>query len=174
MSNVLVMVTGLPGTGKTTFAKHLADNIDGVHLNSDMVRSQMGKRGKYDIASKAAVYHELQSRAEENLQQGKHLIVDATLYKNILREPFIKLAKQNETPVFWIELKANEKVIKERVGKKRKYSEADFEVYLKIKAVYEPLEMSHLILWSDMMSVEEMIEKAKEYLNLSEMETSDW
>lgn len=161
------MITGLPGTGKTTFAESLAANMGANHLNSDMVRTQIGKRGKYDAASKAAVYNELLHRTEDVLKEGKTLIVDATLYKKILRDPFMKLAKQYKVPIQWIELKANEKIIQERVGKKRKYSEADFEVYLKIKAAYEPFNRSHLVLWSDMLRLPEMVEKAKAYFELN-------
>ena len=106
---MLVMVTGLPGTGKTTFARSLANHIKGIHLNSDMVRSELGKRGKYDTASKAGIYQKLQNRAEEILKQGKHVIVDATLYKNIVREPFIKLAEQYKTQIKWIEAESKRK-----------------------------------------------------------------
>lgn len=165
---MLVLILGLPGTGKTTFAIKLANRIDAVHLNSDVIRTSLGHRGKYDIASKAAVYNEMYERAEEMLQQGKNLIVDATLYKEVLREPFEKLAHEFNIPIKWIELKADETTIKKRVSKKRQYSEADFDVYLKIKAVYEPISQNHLVLWSDVLSLEEMVEKALEYLKLNE------
>ena len=165
---MLVLIVGLPGTGKTTFAVELAKEIGAVHLNSDILRTRMGSRGKYDNASKAAVYKELYNRAEEILQEGNDLVVDATLYKESLREPFEKLAGQFNTPIKWIELKAEESTIKERVSKKREYSEADFEVYLKIKAVYEPLAQNHLVLWSDVLSLKEMIDKAQEYFKLGE------
>ena len=52
---MLVLIVGLPGTGKTTFAVELAREIGGAHLNSDIIRTSLGQRGKYDIASKAAV-----------------------------------------------------------------------------------------------------------------------
>ena len=165
---MLVLIVGLPGTGKTTFALELANQIEAVHLNSDVVRTTLGHRGQYDIASKAAVYKELYNRAEELLQHGKDLIIDATLYKEILRIPFEKLAKKFKIPVNWIELKADEKTIKKRVAKKRQYSEADFDVYLKIKSVYEPISQNHLVLWSDILKLEEMVEKAQEYLKLNE------
>lgn len=163
---ILIIITGLPGTGKTTFARSLATTLDVTHLNSDMVRHNLGKRGHYDIGSKAAVYNELLNRTEEYLQNGASVIVDATFYKNILRNPYLKLAKRHNVSIKWIELKASEKVIRERVGKKRKYSEADFEVYLHIKKRWEALEYHHLILWSDLLTLGEMTEKAVEYLTI--------
>ena len=166
---MLVLIIGLPGTGKTTFANALEQEIGAVHLNSDIIRTTSGRRGKYDASSKAAVYKELYDRAEELLDQQRDVVVDATLYKEVLRQPFEKLAKKYKTSIKWIELKADEAVIKERVSKKRKYSEADFEVYLKIKAVFEPLSQNHLILWSDVLTIEEMVEKAKEYFLLDKI-----
>ena len=83
-----------PGTGKTTFARALASTLNANHLNSDMVRYASGKRGRYDTASKAVVYNELINRAEGYLKNRQQVIVDATFYKNILREPYIALAKK--------------------------------------------------------------------------------
>lgn len=165
---MLIIITGLPGTGKTSLAHSLAKALDIKHLNSDIVRHSVGKRGHYDTNSKAAVYNEMLNRTENHLKKRSSVIVDATFYKNILRAPYLQLAKKYQVPLKWIELKANEEIIKERVGKKRKYSEADFEVYLQIKKRYEPLNFDHLILWSDKLNLEEMSEKAIEYLIFEE------
>ncbi len=162
----LILVMGLPGSGKTTFATALATAIGAKHLNSDMVRHDAGKRGHYDTASKAAVYNEMIHRTAEYLESGQQVVVDATFYKNKFREPYLKLGKKHGAEIKWIEIKADEETIKKRISKKRKYSEADFEVYKKIKKNYEPLEMPHLVLWSDQMTLDEMMAKAVEGLKL--------
>jgi predicted kinase len=163
-SHQLILVIGLPGTGKTTFSKVLAKVSKATHLNSDIVRSEISMRGQYDEESKAIVYSELLRRAEKVLSEGKDLIVDATLYKEALRKPYVEIAERLRIPIKWIELRADEKVIKERVNKTRQYSEADFEVYLKIKAEYEPLKMNHLVLRTDLMDETEMIEQAHSHI----------
>src|SRR5690606_21515514 len=114
--------------------------------------------------SKEAVYKELHNRATETLQVGNRLIVDATLYKETLRKPYDDLARRMDKPIKWIELKADEATIRQRVSRKRQYSEADFEVYQKIKALYEPMTQNHLVLRTDVLSLSEMVEKAKEYI----------
>ena len=159
------MITGLPGTGKTTFARALAEKLEVRHLNTDMIRDAMGKRGQYDEATKADIYRELFKQAEAELQARRSVIVDGTFYQRSLRADFEEMGKRLEAPVFWIEIKAAEEVIEERVREKRAYSEADFEVYLKIKAQYEPLESPHLILRSDELEIAEMVEHAVTYLN---------
>ncbi len=160
------MVVGLPGTGKTTFARAFSSAIDAKHLNSDIVRHDAGKRGHYDTASKAAIYNEMLNRTEDYLKNHQEVVIDATFYKNIFRKPYQLLGKKYDVEVKWIEIKAEEEIIKKRVSKKREYSEADFKVYKKIKEDYEPLEMAHLVLWSDQLSVEEMVQEAQRFLEL--------
>ncbi len=165
----LVLVAGLPGSGKTTFSEALAEAAGAVHLNSDKLRFELGKTGRYDDATKASVYQELLHRTEEGLAQGKTVVVDATFYKRALWMPFSKIAEKINVPVYWIEIKAAEDVIRTRIGKKRAFSEANFEVYLKIKVEAEPLEMERLILWSDRLTLEEMVREAGNYLVSGEM-----
>lgn len=160
----LIAVTGLPGTGKTTFASALAAALGVKHINSDMVRHSLGKKGQYDRDAKAAVYDELLKQTEEYLKNRISVIVDSTFYKEELRKPYKDLSLKYTIPIKWIELKTDEKIIKNRVNKKRKYSEADFEVYLLIKQQWEPLTDHHLILQSDQLSTEKMMHQTLEYL----------
>ena len=154
---MLIFVTGLPGTGKTTFARALARSLKAVHLNTDIIRDLLNMRGMYDDASKMKVYEELLKKTDETLQYGHSVIVDGTFYKMEVRQPFIDVGVKYNKRIEWIEIKANEQIIAERVSQKRTYSEADYEVYLYIKSIYEPLQKAHLTLWSDQHDIEEMI-----------------
>lgn len=163
---MLIMITGLPGSGKSTFATALALSLKVPHLNTDIIRSNLGKRGQYDESTKAMIYAKMLKKTESILHDGDSVIVDATFYKEGLRKPYRALAKKYKKPIFWIIVAAEEAIIRERVSKKRQYSEADFEVYLAIKDAFEPLEDRHLVLRSDQCSVIEMVEKARAYLTL--------
>lgn len=162
------MVTGLPGTGKSTFAAHLSEAIGAQHLNTDIIRDAMGKRGSYDANTKATVYDEMLRQAAQLLQAGQSIIIDGTFYQKKLRQPYLELSHKLNIPIYWLEVKAAEEVVRTRVSHRRMYSEADFEVYLKIKSQYEQLDAPHLELWSDEYSnMNEMIEKTKKYLSSS-------
>ncbi|MBI5914724.1 MAG: ATP-binding protein [Bacteroidetes bacterium] len=162
---MLVLITGLPGSGKTTFAQALAKACGAGHLNSDVVRSALGKRGQYGTAAKTMIYEALLRQTAAALQSGQSVVVDATFFKSGLRQPFIQVAADAGQAVYWIAVKADEGAIRQRLAKSRPYTEADFEVYKKMKTAYEPLEAAHLVLWSDQFTVDEMVGQAMKYLN---------
>ena len=161
---MLILITGLPGSGKSTFALALAAACGAVHLNTDRVRAKLGLRGHYDPESKQKVYACLLKMLENHLQAGEDAIVDATLYQSEIRKPFLDLAEKYQAPVRWIEIRAEESVIRKRLENKRPFSEADFQVYLQIKKTYEPLEVSHLIIYSDTRPLPNLIQEALAYL----------
>ena len=165
---MIIIVIGLPGTGKTTFSRALAQVIDAVHLNTDMIRDDLDLRGQYDRQTKALIYQEMMSRVEAALENGNNVIVDGTFYRRKIREGYRKLAKAQAVGLKWIELKAQEQVIRDRVEKKRKYSEADFKVYLKIKALFEPMRQECLELETDReKDLQVLVEEAIQYLGLA-------
>ena len=161
----LLLVFGLPGTGKTTFARTLAPALGALHLNSDRLRTELGLRGHYTSADKQRVYAALLERTEKALAAGQSVILDATLYREALRRPYIELAQKLHVPLVQIELTADETTIRERTSRPRPDSEADFSVYEKIKAAYEPAKGAVLRLRTDEGPVEELVARTMEYLN---------
>jgi predicted kinase len=157
------MISGLPASGKSFFAQALRDKISARYLSSDVIREQLKLRGQYDERIKKRVYDEMLRRAQEYINEGQDVILDASFYKEGFRNPFIQLAKDRQIELSIIVIKAHEDVIAERMKEKRKYSEADFEVYLKLKEEYEPIKEDHLTLWSDSVTIKEMLNKAINY-----------
>lgn len=163
-SAMLIMVMGLPGSGKTYFAKALAVRIGALHFNSDRIRKELSTEPGYSPEERILIYKTMYSRVCESLSQGKNVIVDATFSKKSYRSPYLNWAKEHELPVSIMILEASEQTTMDRVSKKRPDSDADFAVYQVIKAQYEPLAEDHLHLRSDEDSLEEMIRKAVDYM----------
>ncbi len=158
------MVMGLPASGKSFFAKHLANNIGAVYLNTDILREKMHKKGKYDEETNHQIYRQLLFEVIGNIRRKHDVIADGTFQTNALRHWFKNNIEETGNRVHFIEIAANEETIKKRMEKNREHSEADFDVYLKIKKKYEPIRQKHMVLYSDKMDVDEMIKKAKMYL----------
>ncbi|MBK6948326.1 MAG: ATP-binding protein [Haliscomenobacter sp.] len=162
---LLVIVFGLPGAGKSTFAQALAAQLDITHLNTDQIRFQLGLSGRYDKESKEKVYGEVYASARSFLEQGRGVIVDGTFYKKLLRNKFKALALEMGCPLYWIEIRANAQTIEYRVNQPRPFSEANFPVYEMIRNNFEPLEDEPcLALWSDILTLEEMVAEAKQFI----------
>jgi len=92
-------------------------------------------------------------------------VLDGTFYKDSIRKQFIAEAGEN-TIIHFIEIKAAEALIRERLKQSRADSEADMKVYYIVKAQFESLEEKHLVLESTNDNISDMLEAAIRYLHL--------
>lgn len=162
---MIVIVVGLPGSGKSYFASELAKKIKAKYLNSDQLRFAMVKHRTYNEKEKLRIYQRLLAMTRLLILDEETVIVDATFYKTEIRQMFIDLAMTLQTKIVFIEIKADESIIRERVSKRRKGSEADFKVYLKIKKMFQPMTGKHLTLYSTQNNIDQMLEKAQDHLS---------
>ena len=79
----LVLLVGIPGSGKTTYAKNYIEQTPNIiHLSSDAIRKEL--YGDENIQGNPAdVFSLMQTRAVEALNNGIHVVYDAT---NITRK----------------------------------------------------------------------------------------
>ena len=157
---MVVIIFGLPGSGKSYFAEQLAARLNTQYLNTDRIRNEMYPRKKYSGRKKRSVYQEMLRQATEHLKNGKAVVIDGTFYKNQIRNEFKKI----DIPVYWIEVTAEESTIRKRLAKPRPYSDADFEIYKMIERQWEPMVSNHLILKSNDSNIEPMLNEASHYL----------
>jgi len=171
---MIIAIFGLPGSGKTFFAKQLASRINGIHVSSDAVRNSLKQQTKYNDAAKMEVYQLMLSLLEKGIADRRAVVLDATFYKESIRNLFRKKAQELNTTLYFIEMQADESVIKIRTNEHRQDSEADFGVYLKIKKEFEPLEEDHLVLHTGIEQPEsEMLSKALDYINYHDGRAAD-
>lgn len=146
-------------------AKAFAARFQWTHLNSDLLRAELGLMGHYSPEDKQRVYEALMQKAREGLAAGKNILIDSTFYTRAIRQPFIQLASDLNTPLKWVEICASESTIRERVSRPRPDSEADWKVYESIRDAFEPVSDPHLTLHSDVQSGEEMLLLLDKYLH---------
>ena len=160
---MVVIVCGLPGSGKSYFASQLARQMNAEYLNTDKVRLEMYAARTYSEEEKRSVYNRLLALAGQAVSQNRSVIIDGTFYteqiRNIFRNYF------NEVVLYFIEIRAEESVIRERLNKPREFSEADFSVYEKIRSQWEPITGEHLGLQSTDSNINEMLTRATAWLH---------
>lgn len=162
---MIVIVFGLPGSGKSYFAARLAKMVNARYVNSDIVRKELFKERVYSEQEKRAVYNKMIEELKQAVHQKRNLVLDATFHKKDTREMFVEEMK-GKNKIIFIEVQAGENIIRERLKKPRQYSEADFKVYQFIRQQNEPLDKPHLILKSTDDNIDEMLQKAFEYLKI--------
>ena len=169
---MIVIVFGLPGSGKSYFASRLAELIGAAYISSDRVRKVLFSTRTYSANEKLSVYNAMLKKMKQRIVNIENVVLDATFYRDNIREKFTEEAK-GIGPIFFIEVKAPASLIKERLQKRREDSEADFEVYTKIKMAWEPLMEDHLILQSRDYNIQDMLEKTADYLHLTNDERTN-
>lgn len=150
----LVLLCGLPGTGKSFVARHVAAALDCATANSDHVRkSQAGVAptqpradafgaGIYTEAHSAQVYEAMLASAREALARGRSVVVDAGFRQHAQRAPFLLLARAQRAPAVVLHLDPPEAITRarlaERTARGDSESDADLAVYDACKAEFEP------------------------------------
>lgn len=161
---MLIIVSGLPGSGKSYFAVKLAERLGAEYISSDQIRKAMDAMGRYRFEDKLTVYEEMAKRTGEGLRQGKTIVVDATFYRHEMRDIFITLCKLLHKPYFYFEIQADRQLVEERLSRPRLDSEADFAVYQQLVREYESPREDRLVLQSTNSNIGAMLADAVAYI----------
>jgi predicted kinase len=155
----LIMILGLPGTGKTSLAKELSRSLSNspIYLSTDIVRRNLFDFSHhhyvpfgdklYTEEKRNLVYNALYLIVDILLSQKHSVIVDATFYSQVKRQPLIKICQRLNQKLKVIKTTCSEDIIKQRIQKRKKQdnnaSDADFNIYLEIKERFEPVKTPH-------------------------------
>jgi predicted kinase len=117
MNNTLYITVGLPGSGKSTYAKNFIKDKDVEYLSSDSLRAKFGS-GETDQTVTSIVFGHIKRTVDEFLKDGKNVLVDATSVNRKERSDYIKTAKKYGAKVVAIVFKMDRQGLIER-NKKR-------------------------------------------------------
>lgn len=164
-AGMVIIISGLPGSGKSYFAERLANHLQAEYASSDRIRKTILQTRTYSPKEKEMVYEEMLNRMLISIRHGKNIVLDGTFYLNSIRQRFVSHALPGCSIIF-IEVTADESLIQERLKQPRTDSEADLKIYNLIKSQWEPLNDPHLTLRSTNENINEMLELAYQYIQL--------
>jgi len=104
---VLLVISGLPGTGKSTVAAAVARQLEAVHLSVDEVEDAMLGAGlPRDFTTGVAAYEAVRAAAEQNLSLGHCVVVDAVNDSGAARLTWINAAQAMDAELLFVVLTA--------------------------------------------------------------------
>jgi predicted kinase len=150
----LWVVCGMPASGKTTIAKALAQTLSIKVFRSDVIRKDLFalepyermdvpfEEGIYSKGASSLTYGKLLLLAQEEIEGGYSVILDATYSSRHQRGEVLRLAKDMDTNVMFVECLCPEVVLKKRLISRdatASVSDARLRHFEQMKARFEPL-----------------------------------
>ncbi len=131
---LLLVVTGLMGTGKTTLARLLAEELGIEVLRTDEVRnesipagsgSSAFGEGRYRPEARAHVYEEILRKAVDRLSVGTSVILDGTFIRAADRDAAMRLGRGLNADVLIVECICPRETAIERIRARLSRAEPD-------------------------------------------------
>ncbi len=114
----LILMAGLPGSGKSTFARRVAAATGATVLESDAIRQMLFHDPTHETAESRALFAAIFAAADELLRAGRTVIIDATNLRHSDRQPAHELAASLNCPLPIVQTSAPEAVILERLDRR--------------------------------------------------------
>ncbi len=114
----LVILIGLPGSGKSHFARRLAKRYPAAVLDSDALRSVLYESPRHTDQENARLFPAIQVLTRRLLDRGVPVLLDATNLKEAHRKPSYRLAREAAARLVIVRLRAPFAVMRERLAQR--------------------------------------------------------
>ena len=149
----LVVLHGLMGTGKTSIARYMRDDLGWYLISTDSVRKQISgvgentrvyvpyNEGLYSPEMSRRTYAEVCRRAEHLLEAGFSVAVDGAFKKQSDREPVFEVAERTGANLLFVETTCDPLAQQKRLEKRQLHetrSDGRVELMEEQRADFEP------------------------------------
>ena len=148
---VFVIVSGLPGTGKSHFSRKLAEQLPSVILESDALRKRLYPSPTYSAQESHRLFNACHRLIEELLDSGITAILDATNLVEQHRERLYLISQRLKVKQIIVRVEAPRNLVLKRLqGRSRGIdrgdnSDADSGVYQRMRARAERIRRNHFV-----------------------------
>lgn len=145
---VLILMSGLPGSGKSYLSERVAAQLPAVIIESDRVRKILFPKPTYTAEESALVHRTCQELVRHLLKAGVRVIFDATNLVEFQREVLYNIAARSNADLLIVRTVAPEPVIRERLQQRKargdSLSDADWQVYRRMSQSEQKIRRAHL------------------------------
>ena len=145
----VVMLSGLPGSGKTSLARAIRSQIPAAIIESDAVRLALSPRPAFSADESARVFDLCERAMERLLHRGIAVIMDATNLRERHREPVYALSERAGVPLVIVQVYAGTEIIRRRLEDRLAAAQegshlAGWDVYERMWYSRQPIRRAHL------------------------------
>lgn len=144
-----IVVSGLPGTGKTYFCRKLKERLPSIILESDALRKTLFPQPTYTPQESAYLFKLCHILIEELLRKGITVIFDATNLEEKKREFLYSISERQKAKLILVQVEAPPELVKERLEIRKSdpqnKSDADWSVYQRMKNYAEGIRRPHFV-----------------------------
>ena len=143
-----VVVSGLPGTGKSYFCSKLAERLPFLIMESDALRKALFPVPSYSPQESSHLFRTSHLLIERLLKKGISIILDATNLSERNREHLYSIAEHLHAKLVLVRVEAPPEVVYERLKTRqetnpRNKSDADWKVYQRMKTSVQHISRNH-------------------------------
>ena len=166
----LVVVSGLPGTGKSVLSRRLAERMSLAVLGSDALRKVLVPSPLYTSEESARLFRAVHTLIDLLLERSLPVLLDATNLSESHREHLYHIAGRRSARVILVRVEAPPEVVRQRLeertdqSQRRDSSDADWEVYQRMRTSQQPIRRNHLVVDTSR-DIEPAVEKVVRVIN---------
>ena len=143
----IVVLVGLPGSGKSYFASRLVEKIPAIVLESDFLRKHLVRKPIYNQFESVRLFRAIHELIRQLLKANYNVVLDATNLSEDSRRPLYAIAREARAKIIFVHMNTPEEVAKERLSnrsvRRDGYSDADWAIHQKLEPDFEPVPAPH-------------------------------